>query len=102
MKPRWAASTASPSAVTLIRAPGAGTRFTQHKIRSKTRPQYPIGQMAMRSAPGKPGLTLRPQAFMRVSSGSNTAPVPATSTGNSSFMYMTCSSVPGTASSTGR
>ena len=30
---------------------------------------------------------------MRESSGSNTEPVPATRTGNSSFMYMTWSSV---------
>ena len=40
--------------------------------------------------------------FIRVSSASNTAPVEATVTGYRSFMYMTCRSVPGTASSRGR
>ena len=32
VKPRWAASTAWPSTVTLMRAPGAGTRLTQTRI----------------------------------------------------------------------
>ena len=74
VNPRKAVSTAWPSAVMLMRAPGAGTRFTQTRILID---------------------------FMRESSGSNSgvAPARSTVTGYSSFMYMTCSLVPSTACS---
>ena len=84
VKPRFFVSMPWLSGVSVMRAPGAGTRLTH----ARTRRPSGIGG----------------QRFIRASSGSNSGVLPATATrtGNSSAMYITRSSFPTTACSGGR